>query len=420
MSAQIPRYIKRFLITAVIEAILVLCLISAARLLYVRKAVENARKLTAESQYDRVIKELRLAQAWAPAYPAFAETTRGLLAEAHTRAGNQPDSPANEPRSFTSGISPLEKSLIIPDRVVNWLFGMINKQANELPPQIAQPTTPSYSPDPAETASRPSITVSDPPYRGASGNSFSDTQHAPQNDSPSNPTESSPASDPTQEPAAVAARPRNPNAMWGASIRTETDIFGQDGKKLRSVPAGSLVSVHSTKQTPKGEVVLCTVGSSQGRFDNVYIRRHDLELYEGQAIVESTKEQRELVSKRARLLAQIETRTKAMETAAKGKNPYQEQYRSVLVEYKGINDQSVALNKEWGSSTGSKRVDLGNKLRLLKNEQANLMPRYQDIKQKKEAWEQNNSATKPDPDTDPQIQNLKEQLRAVDAQLRNS
>jgi len=422
MSTHITRHLKRFLIAALFEAILALFLISAARLLYVRRAVENARALAGESKYEQVIDDLRLAHVWAPAYPAFSETTRALLDQAHARLGRSPDLPANEPRSFTANIRPIEKSLIIPDMAVNWLYGMITKNTAEPPSHTAQPSEPAFSPDPAEQASRPTIPVTDPPYRGVSADSFSGTPPPASYDVPPAPAGSAqPASDSTPEPASVViSKPRDPNAMWGTTIRAETDIFGQDGKKMRSVPGGSLVNVHSTKQTQKGEIVLCTIRSSAGKFTNVFIRRKDLELYEGQAIADSTKEQRELVSKRGRILAQIEARSIALETEAKGKNPFQEQYRSVLLEYKRISDQAEALNKEWTTSTGSRRSDLGNQLRLLKNEQANLMPRYQDSKQKKEDWEKKNSGVRPNPENDPQIQQLKDQLRAIDAQLHNS
>lgn len=385
MPAHIRRFLVRFAIVAIIDTILVLCLISGVRLWHVRNAATNAAKYAETGQHAQIIRVLRLAHRWAPAYPAFSDT----IAELHEQALRQTDPGTTPPeppeRSFTASIPLAEKVLIPTDMLLDLLYRKYRerqaKQSDDDTTAEARATE--FRPSTAEQATRPAIALHTPPQT---------------------------------EPPKPAY---NPDAMWGAVSTADAPLYNSKGRKIRDIPAGSLVDVQETRHTPSGEVVICSVRSRHGSFNDVILRRADVELYAGYTIATTSKEQRLLASKKGEILAAIKSRQAALEKAASNSNPHQGDYRNVLRQYKAIIDESKLLKEQYEKATGSKRMELGNRLRTLKNDQFVLMPKYRDLKQKKEDWERRNQANTQSTANDPQLRQLNQQLEQIDQQLGN-
>lgn len=413
MQNRILRYLRRTLILAVIETLLVLCFISGTRLLYTRASLQNAEKYAAENQSFQVIRELRLAYRWSEAYPAFTDPLQSLYKEAVRQTYRQPLSRADNTevipdvpeRRFNADIPPIEKSLILPDMLVNLIYKRTLARKEQFGAANGTAANgPSFRPSHEEIAERPAIAVHDVPYQGDS----------PRNStSPDQTAQTQPTT--TTEPAAAD----EPNAMWGAVTRQDAPVYDKQGKKTRNLPAGSLVDVHETRSSPDGEIILCSVWSKAGTFKDVYLRRDDVELYSGASLKNSSKEQRMLVSKRAEILGAIEARQKEINAAAGSKNPHLAEYRESLQKIKALNDEAETVKKEYESTTGARRMELGNRLRSFKNEQFVLMPAYQEIKRKKEEWDRANKENHPNPADDPLVRQLQQQLDTIDGKLRN-
>jgi hypothetical protein len=214
----------------------------------------------------------------------------------------------------------------------------------------------------------------------------------------------------------------DPEAMWGVVTLQDAAVYDQKGIKTRSIPAGSLVDIRRLQTVPGGDVIHGTVWSRAGTFPNVILRRGDVEIYQGSALSDTTRQHRELVSRRAERMAAIEERKRELANAEAIRNPHQQEYRKVLREYKRIADESTKLKSEFDDATGNRRMELANRLRVLKNEQANLMPRYQDLKQKKEDWDaENREEDRPrDPGRDPRIEQWNREIRELDEQIRDT
>jgi chromosome segregation ATPase len=182
------------------------------------------------------------------------------------------------------------------------------------------------------------------------------------------------------------------------------------------------VDIRRLQTVPGGDVIHGTVWSRAGTFPNVILRRGDVEIYQGSALSDTTRQHRELVSRRAERMAAIEERKRELANAEAIRNPHQQEYRKVLREYKRIADESTKLKSEFDDATGNRRMELANRLRVLKNEQANLMPRYQDLKQKKEDWDaENREEDRPrDPGRDPRIEQWNREIRELDEQIRDT
>jgi hypothetical protein len=393
MPTHIRRFLSRFAIAAVIDTMLVLCLISAFRLWYVRDAATIAAKYADAGQHEQVVRSLRLAHRWAPAYPAFSEA----IARLHEQALRQTDStqaaPAPVERSFSADIPLPEKALIPADMLVNLLYRKYSerKAQQSEAESTAEAGTQELRPGPDEQAGREAINLHTPPLGGTSAHAGKDPR---------------------------AAKPAyNPDVMWGSVRVANAPLFDRNGRKMRDIPAGSIVDVQETRSSSIGDVVIGSVRSRNGSFKDAVLRSDDVELYVGYPLSSASKEQIQLVSKQGEILAAIKSRKAELEAAAGNRNPHQTAYRDVLRQYKAIGDESNKLKEQYEKATGNTRMELGNKLRTLKNDQFVLMPKYQELKKKKEDWDRSNQSSAQDSANDPQIRQLNQQLQDIERQL---
>lgn len=388
MPTHIRRFLVRFAIVAIVDTILVLCLISGVRLWHVRHAATIAEKYAETGKHAQILRVLRLAKSWAPAYPAFSHTVADLHAQALRQRDPAATPPAPPERSFTAPIPLAEKILIPADMLVNLLYRQYSAREQAATDTAADAAGAEFRPGPEEQADRPAIALHKPAVTGQ-------------------------ASPP---PAAKPAY--NPDAMWGAVSTADAPLYDRNGRKMRDIPAGSLLDVQEVRTTPSGgDVVICSVRSRHGNFDDVILRRDDVELNMGYSLASVSKEQLVLASKRGETLAAIKSRQEALEKAANNRNPHLGDYRDLLRQYKAINDESKQLKADYEKATGTKRMELANRLRTLKNEQFVLMPKYRDLKQKKEDWERRHQGNTPGTANDPQLRQLKQQLEQIDQQL---
>ncbi len=406
MPTHIRRFLVRFVIVALVNTVLVLCLIAGFRLWYVRNAATRAVKFEEGGQPEQVIRELRLAYRWAPAYPAFSEAVDRLYKDALQKTDTQEAPPVPEGRSFLSALPPAEKALIPADVLVNFLYRKFSQRQASPPAAGTLTDVPAaeFRPGPEEEVAWPAIALHSPPLAGQ----------------PLAPTTSGETAPVPEPEAGTAPQPAyNPDAMWGTVSTQDAPIYDRNGKKMREIPAGSLVDVQETRSTTNGEVVIGSVRSRNGNFDHVILRREHVELYVGYPISATSKEQRVLVSRRGEILGAIKSRQEALEKAASNRNPHQAEFLAVALKYKAIIDESKQLNEQYKKVTGSQRMELGNRLRTLKNDQFVMMPKYNELKQKRDDWNSQNQNVAQDIANDQQIRQLNQQLEQIDQQLRN-
>ncbi len=405
MPTHIRRFLVRFVIIALVDTVLVLCLIAGFRLWCVRNAAASALKYAEGGQPEQVIRKLRLANRWAPAYPAFSETVAGLYKQALLQAGSPDAPPVPEDRSFLSALPLAEKALIPADMLVNFLYRKFSQG------QAPQPdaTAAELRPGPEEEAARPAIALHSLPLAGQ-----------PLPPPPSEAAAPVPETETGTAPPPVAPPPAyNPDAMWGAVSTQDAPVYDRNGKKMREIPAGSLVDVQETRSTSSGDLVICSVRSRSGSFKDVILRRDDVELNIGYPISSASKEQMILVSRRGEVLGAIKSRQDELEKAASNRNPHQAEFLAVALKYKAIMDESKQLNEQYKKATGARRMELANRLRTLKNDQFVVMPKYNELKQKRDDWNGQNKNVAQDVANDPQIRQLNQQLEQIDQQLRN-
>ncbi len=453
MSTPAARYFGRFLVTAVAGTTLTLWMVSVCRIVYVHRRFTQAVSYFAVGRPDRVARELCLAYVWSPAYTTLCSPIQYLYRDAVSKNAQPSPLPPLVPRSFGASLPVMEKALIPFDVLTDAIYRLlVPVRPLPLPSAVEAvavvPVRPTDDPprldEQAAATPRPRIRQDRPPRAVATGEhhsppsapiSFADSEWMTARPSAAAPVpDGAPAgvdhrraghagaraAAPPVPPGGPTVLPATVNeGMWGAITAHNAPLYNQSGARIRVVPAGSLVDVQRLQTVSSGEIIIGTVWSRAGTFQDVMLRRGDVELYLDGALTSTTREQRELVSRRAELLAAIEIRAGEMAEAAADRNPHQKDYRQVLTEYKAFSDETDRLMAEFDSSTGSRRMEIANRLRVLKNEQTMLMPRYQEIKQKKERWDERNRNRRPasDPGNDPETLRLKQELMDVDEQL---
>jgi hypothetical protein len=382
MPTHIRRFLIRFAIFAVVDIIFVLCLISGFRLWYVQRAASNAAKYAEAGQHEKALHALRLAHQWAPAYPDFSNTVAELYESAAIQTGSPDDTPAPEARSFTADIPAVEKALIPSDLLASFIYRRMEARRKAKEEEQAEAELRASQ---EEKAGRPSVAVH--------GTTASSDSRPP--------------------------RPSyDPKAMWGAVKVANAPLYDETGTKIREIPAGSLVNVKETRRTKTGSILVCSVKSREGQFENVILKQNDVSLNIGYPMSSVPKEELQLTSRKGEILAAIQTRRDELMEAASKRNPYHSEYLEVLKAYKAIGDKSKNIKAEYEKATGSDRIELANQLRTLKNEQFVLMPKYKEIKQKKQQWDRQNGSSATDTNNDPQIRQLRKELEAVETKIR--
>jgi len=202
---------------------------------------------------------------------------------------------------------------------------------------------------------------------------------------------------------------------WGMTIDSSTSVYSLKGKLMGHLPAGKIFSVVRYKSSPKGDLLICTVGRSTKQ---IIIRRKDAILYKCD-VSDTTPEQRRLCTEQAKLLGAISSRKAQLKKAARGSNPYAAEYKSALREYKSFAKKNNALLEEYNSSSGPRRMEVADELRLIKEKSARITEEFGAIKTKYKGWKAGHQVKTPDYKHDPQIKRLQQKLVAVENKLAN-
>jgi hypothetical protein len=90
-----------------------------------------------------------------------------------------------------------------------------------------------------------------------------------------------------------------------------------------------------------------------------------------------------------------------------------------LKEYKAFAKKNNALLEEYNNSTGPHRMEVADKLRLMKEKSAGIRGEFSSIKTKYKDWKSRHKSEKPDVRHDPRIKRLERKLAAVEHKLAN-
>ncbi len=407
MSSPTSKYIKVFIIRFILGTIFVLCLISAMRVMLTNRKINKATNLINNSKPIPAVDQLQTASLWTTSYPSQARRIDYLMANAslmqndHTSAKKYINAiSTHKQRTLADAPSLWEKSLVYPDHLINLLLKEYAPKDWDVDPEIAQSLLKTYTTN-NRLAYQP--------------NSKQPLSAMP--DMPGMPDIPSLTPSPTL-PLTTERIPPPGASEWGLTANHETAIYSINGKLRGHIPAGNMFVVNGRKSSSKGDLLICTITMKGKKYPKTILRSKDAIVYNCN-LADTTDAQRSLSTQHAKLLGQISKRESQLKKSTTNKNPYAAQYKQALAEYKTMAKKSNTILKQYNNSTGARRMEFADKLRLIKHDALTSKENYTAAKKQYKGWKTNNSSGNLDFSNDQQIISLQQKVAAIERQLSN-
>lgn len=336
---------------------------------------------------------LDLTAAWSPLYPSLYSTFTALQLDEQITVTRPPA---------------WERFLLaVPNVLVNLT---LNQTQSRWKPDIG--TSADSAPSPQDTEE---VEETQPTPSPSETTAPPDTAIEPKTTEPSEP-ETEWTSEPDDASPDEQDEDFDPDARWAAVITPNAPIFDTDGERQEQIDPGSVFEILEERTSGEEPVFIGTVHTPRGIYENIVIRKQDLQIYQGKTLHETSQGERERASEIARIEGDIAIRKQELEAEYQNQNPHQEPYRTALQRYRTLRDQAREIRDIYDDSTGSTRVNAGSRLREIRQEMQSLTPQIRELEGQRDLWEQNNDrGPAPDPDQDPQIR----ELRREQAELKN-
>ncbi len=198
---------------------------------------------------------------------------------------------------------------------------------------------------------------------------------------------------------------------WGV-IQIKTNLYAEDGKRLGEVPAGVVVNYQETRVSSKGSMVVCILRYKGKEAGPYLIKRSDLILFTGDYEKLSANQRASLEAYYKTKGTEDERKKELMQQLAV-RNPHYTQYKAAYDTYMAHIDESKELSVKRDKAEGLTRSSLDDQLRRLKNEEAGLQKRYNEIHLKYKEWKQANAASLPDPEKDEQVREYRREMQRL-------
>lgn len=215
---------------------------------------------------------------------------------------------------------------------------------------------------------------------------------------------------PKQEPP-VATVTRvaylGPKTGWGI-VKATSPFYAPDGKRLGTLPGGTLFTYNGVKSSSRNDVLVCRVRRGAEQEGPYLIDCTDIAGYEGDLSALNP----ELIQNLLRyftLNGRIEERLAALKQEANAKNPHSESARQTHQAYQASIEKAAAMEREMNSLTGARRSKALDALRTLKYEQAALKTQSDQAAAAFKAWQEAHPL-------DPAVIAADPQLRALRAE----
>ena len=198
-----------------------------------------------------------------------------------------------------------------------------------------------------------------------------------------------------------------PKTGWGI-VKATSPFYAPDGKRLGTLPGGTLFTYNGVKSSSRNDVLVCRVRRGAEQEGPYLIDCTDIAGYEGDLSALNP----ELIQNLLRyftLNGRIEERLAALKQEANAKNPHSESARQTHQAYQASIEKAAAMEREMNSLTGARRSKALDALRTLKYEQAALKTQSDQAAAAFKAWQEAHPL-------DPAVIAADPQLRALRAE----
>mgnify|MGYP001583134853 CR=1 FL=1 len=224
---------------------------------------------------------------------------------------------------------------------------------------------------------------------------------------------------PTNGPVAVVThtpKPAASNRKWGVVRNLSTKAYNRSGKFLRNLESGMLVDITDIKDTSAGELAVCKVLYQGQEIPDIVIKTSDLDIQRG-TLSEANPKEKDLRVQYVQMLRDISSREKELLEADKSKNPHYAQFKAAEVAYQDLKQRTDELIRKRDTAEGSDRMEVYDKLRMMKSESIPVKQAYEEAKQKYNGWIAT-QARQQVAANDEKLASLKAKLRGIEDDLR--
>lgn len=213
-----------------------------------------------------------------------------------------------------------------------------------------------------------------------------------------------------------ASLPATPAGSWGVT-REAVKAYDLSGKFTAYVPGGTLVQTDGrSAKGPNGRLYVCRMLLDGRWSSDRLLGASDLLLRPG-AVSDAPPSEREMLQRYGRTQGEIAERERRLKQQALDANPHAPAYRQSLAAYRTFIAKVKELTAKRDAATGSDHVRYSDQLQALKPQGVRLGRDFEQSKAKYLAWSEAHP-TRVDPQRDPQIQRLQQELAQLEQQVR--
>jgi len=198
---------------------------------------------------------------------------------------------------------------------------------------------------------------------------------------------------------------------WGV-IRVKTNLYDAEGRNLGEVPPGLFIDFVEFRNSSRGTMVLCKLQHKGDRHGPFLLKRTDLSLFTGDYTKLSQRQLNNLEEYFKRSGALEERRSEIMLEIAQ-MNPHYRQYKRAYENYMKHIEMASDITAQRDEADGLRRSRLDDQLRRMKNEETTLKETYDEIHSKYKSWKAANIDKLPDISSDPEILELRREMRRL-------
>jgi len=202
-----------------------------------------------------------------------------------------------------------------------------------------------------------------------------------------------------------------PEQGWGFAKIT-CPYYAPDGKRLGTLPGGTLFKYNGVKPSSRNSMLVCTVKRGDAWEGSFLLDCTDIAGYEGDPDTIDPATMQHLADYFA-ANGKLAERKAELEKAEQAANPHLEKARQTQQAYQDTIEKAAGLEKQMNAAAGTRREKLMDELRALKYEQAQLKIKADQAASAHTAWKAANPADPAKFAADPQYKALLASLEAA-------
>jgi hypothetical protein len=206
-----------------------------------------------------------------------------------------------------------------------------------------------------------------------------------------------------------------PRSGWGF-VKATCPYYGPDGKRLGTLPGGTLFKYRDVKASSKNAVLECTVQRGAAWEGPFLIDCTDIAGYEGDPDALDPATVKSLAAYFT-LSGKITDRQEALAEEALAANPHFESARQAQQAYQDSIAKAAEMERQMNTLTGSRKSKALEALRAFKYEQVRIKAQADQEAAAYKAWKDAHPADPAQLASDPQLQSLKADLQDAAAKV---